>query len=404
MKYIINLNNVKYIINLNNIYNYSKKFINSRNLYFILYLYNNHNFIKFLYKIKYKNIFSFNNKFLKLNNIFKIYNNKIYYKNNFIYKNLNILLNYNNILLNKSKIKILNNKFIILNKNKNNNKIYSNSILYNQLYIHKKINKISKKINKFSNYNNKNYNNIIKKINIIEDLLNLKEINCNKTNLISNNNLFYYNNYLFDLIFNFNKNKLNYYIKFNLINKFELINSNYYIEFNKFDLNEYLNKNFKNYKYFKNNYKSVNNSFINSYYILINSFYNQYKKQNIILNLKNFELIIKKTINYIKINNKGSSNYNINDILNLKIINLINYIYKKNNLKVIIYYPILLNFKKLSKYKTSNLCSISFHNTLKFIINNSINKQYDWIKDIKSNIISNNLVPFSNNWINKFKI
>lgn len=57
--------------------------------------------------------------------------------------------------------------------------------------------------------------------------------------------------------------------------------------------------------------------------------------------------------------------------------------------------PIILNLIKLTLLNTGFLTSASFQNTIKILINTALNKYYDWLIDLKSNIINSIIIPLS---------
>lgn len=459
--YDYNINYFKFKLNYFYYY-YLIKFLNFNKFYYILYKYNilykfidlyliykfilNNNKLLILepYKLKlifYNNNILYNNKYynIKENFNYKIlfFNNYNYKLNNnfflfnhiYIYKICNyITLNYINLYFCYKLVNIYYNKYN-LNILKKTQIIYKSIINKNlknswKYYI---INNNLLKFNLFNNIN-KTYNNLNIKLKINDIIFNVNKIE----NLLENTNILYKNNliYIFNIfILNINQlyfDKINnlIYIKFknfnlllnnlniikcinlnyfnNILNINELLNNTQQIQITKLNIQYIIDSIFYNNIYYMSMKKATFYSFIFSYMLLVESLFYIYNINYINTPLIHFELFIRKMLSFVQILN-SYNNIFIGDIIDYKLVLLINFSYKINNLKLLKYKPIVLGLTKLSMASSGLLTQISFQKILKQIVKNALNITYDWLVDIKSNILINFLLPSNLGWLEHFR-
>jgi hypothetical protein len=357
-------------------------------------------------------------------------NNIKYYKISSYITLYNLHLISNLFYINKIK---LYNKFILFSYIPLYKQILINTILYNYLKYNWYINLYNNLfLNKFIILNNiyfyfsnifKNIeylNDIIFSLNIINDLFEIKQ-NKITSYYISKDDILnisiYYKKYDYTIgLFEINLKYINFFLKIYLYktisdnqinyilnNSFEIIYAGQVLSTGTFNINKIIKYLYYNNLNYFNYYISSYNSLIYIYMILTESLLIQYNLQGIKLNKSNFEIIIKKMISFVQIFESGHTTLLKGDIINLQIINLINRSYIKNGMFFAKFTPIILGLIKLTLLNTGFLTSASFQNTIKILINAALNKYYDWLIDLKSNIINSIIIPISSGWFEKFR-
>nr|QEH58566.1 RNA polymerase b''-subunit [Piridium sociabile] len=148
------------------------------------------------------------------------------------------------------------------------------------------------------------------------------------------------------------------------------------------------------YSYYNYNgvYKSCRLAFLSIQVILIKSLQSQYFFQNINIPRIHFELIIKQMTSYCKIINVGDINYNINDIYYLQNIHLLNLSILKHGYQPTFYVPIILGITKCILAFSGFLSTSSFQETLKKLSYSALNFTSDWLIDLKSQVLTNEVI------------
>eukprot|EP00920_Eleutheroschizon_duboscqi_P010249 GHVT01023793.1.p10 GENE.GHVT01023793.1~~GHVT01023793.1.p10 ORF type:complete len:455 (-),score=-31.11 GHVT01023793.1:291-1655(-) len=151
-------------------------------------------------------------------------------------------------------------------------------------------------------------------------------------------------------------------------------------------------------KLYYNQYKSSKNTLIFIANIIIESIVKQYISNKIFLPGAYFELIVKRITSFVLIINTGDSSFEINDLVSILIIKTINNALNKFSYKQTRYTPILIGITKSTLAASGLLSSVSFQSTLKILSKQLLEKNCDWLNDIKSNIIATSLVPLGTGW------
>ncbi|MCM0158236.1 hypothetical protein [Candidatus Nardonella dryophthoridicola] len=126
---------------------------------------------------------------------------------------------------------------------------------------------------------------------------------------------------------------------------------------------------------------------------IINEIQNVYKLQNVNINSKHIEIIIKQMLKKVIIKDQGDSKFIINDIVDINKIKKINKELKKNNKKEIKFEYRLMGITKSSLLTNSFISSASFQETTKILTESAILGKTDFLKGLKENIIVGNLIP-----------
>lgn len=157
----------------------------------------------------------------------------------------------------------------------------------------------------------------------------------------------------------------------------------------------------------KLNYYNQHISYVSTnlfiYNALIESLLTQYLKQGIIIPSIHFELIAKKMTSFAKINHPSESVFVSGDILEATKIFVINNIFKYLGYEEILYSPIIVGITKSSLCYAGGLTSISFRDLFNNIIKLGLKGiTIDWLTDIKSNLITSNLIKTGSGWYRHF--
>nr|QEM01644.1 plastid-encoded DNA-directed RNA polymerase beta''B [Nephromyces sp. ex Molgula occidentalis] len=398
-----------------------------------------------LLKFKYDNYEVLNSKtsnyFINfLNKYLTIIDNK-YYK----------LLNFNNILNNTTKPPIyINNSYLVpkhtlitnLHKNiipLNKSYILSNTKISSKFPKEKEINiQLSKYLNKYNSINNFYNLNISNSVSLLFSTLKSPKKSSDiisglqyietifESKIKSYNWLIINTGYLIEQVSYNNYDELN-----NLfINKLLILNdlNNYSIstgitsKINSFFLEPtsiisggsislyessynpvlLLDLKFKTLLNYFNQFKATKISFNFIFNIIIESLYTQYISNNINIPLIHFEILTKKMTSWVKIIHTGNSSFKIGDILPLTIIHLTNFSYILYNKNSIIYKPIILGISRSVLASSGFLTAASFQQTLKILINATLENQIDWLVDLKAKLILSDLISTGSGWYRFF--
>lgn len=438
--FIINYNNIiVFPININNklnIYTYNK-YIKVNNITLSQF--------NLIYKESY-NIYKKKNKIF---NLINTYIPKIYLIDNLIYKTFLIKYNFlnlnylfiKNILFPKNIISqifhrqlisnystrfLFNNKYLI-NNSLNIYSLYKNYIYISTYYNYWKnlfINKYTFNFFKGIYLNKKKYFSVDSIKDITSGLISIETIfearslpNIylipTKLSILTNifllyeentlNYLWKYNLYTFsnkNLLFfsNIHSNFLNYLYE----HKTSIIMPNNIITSGNYSINILLLKLFShNLNYYTQN-KAIKLSHIFIYNLIVESLLKQYFKNGINIPSIQFELIVKKMTSFVKINYKGDSSLLENDIFDFSKLKILNYTLNILGYKQMLYSPIILGITKSVLACSGFFASISFQEIIKFLIKLSIEYSTDWLTDLKSNIITTDLIKTGSGWHRHF--
>nr|YP_009186578.1 hypothetical protein [Cyclospora cayetanensis]AKO71998.1 hypothetical protein [Cyclospora cayetanensis] len=392
------------------------------------------------------------NIYIKQNKKFNLINTyfpKLYLIDNIFYKIICIKYNFSklnylfikNILLPKNLITQLIHKqfinnyitFLLNNKSliKNSVKIYSLYINYiylttyytywKNLFSYKYIFNFLKGIYLYKK-NISNFNESIKditsgliSIEIIFEAKALPNIYLIPSKLSILNNLF----------ISYEETTLNYLWKYNLYT-FSNKNLLFFTEINTISLNKIYEHNtaillpnniitsgnysinillLKLFSYNLNFYKqdhSIIMSHIFIFNLIIESLLKQYFKNGINIPSIQFELIAKKMTSFVKINYIGDSSLLENDIFEYTKLKILNYTLFTLGYKQILYIPIILGITKSILACSGFFLSISFQEIIKYLIKLSIEVSTDWLSDLKSNIITTDIIKTGSGWQRHF--
>lgn len=442
-----------------------KNILKKNNIIFPIKLHINNNIYIFIYfkYFKINNItLSFNNLiykesysiYKKKNKLFNLINNyipKLYLIDNLFYKT--ILIQYNfidinylfikNIIIPKNIVsQILHRQFINNNFNIllfNNNKylinnflhiyyIYKNYIYITTYYTYWK-NLFSNKyifnffrgiiLNKKKYYSNNSIKDITSGLILIEIIFEAKILPNiyfipQKLNILTNIFLLYEENtlnYLWNYslyTFSYNKKKLLFFTEINSYsnyiyeNKTSILTPNNIIIPGNYSINILLLKLFSHNLNFYMQDQAIKLSHIFIFNLIVESLLKQYFKNGINIPSIQFELIAKKMTSFVKINYSGDSALLENDIFDFNKLKILNYILYTLGYKQILYSPVVLGITKSVLACSGFFASISFQEIIKFLKKLSIEHSIDWLSDLKSNIITTNLIKTGSGWHRHF--
>ncbi|XP_026189604.1 DNA-directed RNA polymerase subunit beta''-like [Cyclospora cayetanensis] len=147
---------------------------------------------------------------------------------------------------------------------------------------------------------------------------------------------------------------------------------------------------------------SITMSHIFIFNLIIESLLKQYFKNGINIPSIQFELIAKKMTSFVKINYIGDSSLLENDIFEYTKLKILNYTLFTLGYKQILYIPIILGITKSILACSGFFLSISFQEIIKYLIKLSIEVSTDWLSDLKSNIITTDIIKTGSGWQRHF--
>lgn len=151
-------------------------------------------------------------------------------------------------------------------------------------------------------------------------------------------------------------------------------------------------------------YESSKLSLFYIYNLITHSLISQYSYYNINIEKMYFNVIVRNLCSKVIITNSGESCFQKNTIFNNNYIHLINICLLKNNHKPILYRPIFLGLTKFTFSESGLLSGGSFQSTLLFLSKSAAIGSSDWLSNLKSNLISSNLIPSGTGWYRYFNI
>ncbi len=126
---------------------------------------------------------------------------------------------------------------------------------------------------------------------------------------------------------------------------------------------------------------------------IVNEVQNVYRLQEVKINDKHIEIIIRQMLRRITIKDPGDTNYLIGDQMEISRVRIINKELKNKNKKLIKYSCDLLGITKASLATESFISSASFQETTKILTESAISSKIDELRGLKENVIVGRLVP-----------
>nr|WPW47569.1 RNA polymerase subunit beta' [Coccidia sp. AB-2023a] len=145
-------------------------------------------------------------------------------------------------------------------------------------------------------------------------------------------------------------------------------------------------------------YNSSKQSLFFAMNLILESLINQYLYQGISLPSIHFEIMAKKMTSCVKIKYPGDLTVVSGDKLPLTVVEMLNISCKLNGFSMCTYEPIILGITKSTLANSGFLSSISFQETLKLLSNLALQQSVDWLSDLKSKLISTDLIPSGIGW------
>lgn len=391
--------------------------------------YNLHKNFKFKKRILHvKNEINKNPVYLEKFNINKVFLN---IQLNTKYKNIFIQENLSNKNLSISKVSRLKTVFIKPYSNVYNLHNYiikfpvSNNKLYNlktsffrelNFQLYKLILKNTNYLNFRSNFINKSKTQYKLGLDVLESLFEMIE-NITDIFIINSNigcilDFKYYNNTnvlikipIINILYNIQVLKTQKYINYNI----ETLITNTKLVFGG-DVLTTGNIVFQNliYKQFLSNientnlYRSAKLSLSTGFNLLLETLITQFEFQGIFLPYILFEIITTRMASYVKIIDNGYTSLIINDVISLEIVQLVNKSFYTHGFLGSIYTPILIGVSNIVLGNSGLLATISFQETLKTLSSLTLKMQMDWLLDLKSKIITSELLESGTGWYKRF--
>ena len=145
-----------------------------------------------------------------------------------------------------------------------------------------------------------------------------------------------------------------------------------------------------------NNYEACYYSFKKVQKFLLESIQSVYKSQGISISDKHFEIIIKQMTTKVLITYGGDTPLLPREVIDLYHVKYINEVISTYNKKPAIYVPLLLGITKAALNNPSFISAASFQETTRILTKASIEGRVDWLRGLKENIITGQLIPVGN--------
>ncbi len=126
---------------------------------------------------------------------------------------------------------------------------------------------------------------------------------------------------------------------------------------------------------------------------IVNEVQNIYRLQEVKINDKHIEVIIRQMLRRITIKDPGDTNYLVGDQMEISRVRIINKKLKNSNKRIIKYNCDLLGITKASLATESFISSASFQETTKILTESAISSRIDALRGLKENVIVGRLVP-----------
>nr|BBC77647.1 RNA polymerase beta'' subunit [Nitzschia sp. NIES-3576] len=142
-----------------------------------------------------------------------------------------------------------------------------------------------------------------------------------------------------------------------------------------------------------NNYEAVYRSFKKVEFLILNFINETYKEQGVKINLKHFEIIIKQMTGRVMITKSNDCDYFPGEIVSIYYIKYLISIFQQSNKKLPIYVPLLFGISRTALSSPSFLSAASFQETINVLKFAAIEGRVDWLRGLKENVITGNLLP-----------
>ena len=148
--------------------------------------------------------------------------------------------------------------------------------------------------------------------------------------------------------------------------------------------------------------QATNLSQIFIFNLIVESLLKQYFKNGIVMPSIQFELIARKMTSFVKVNYIGDSAISENDIFDFNKLKILNYSLRLLGYEELLYYPVVLGITKSVLAGSGLLASISFQEIIKYLIKLSMEDSTEWLTDLKSKIITTDLIGTGSGWHRHF--
>ena len=145
-----------------------------------------------------------------------------------------------------------------------------------------------------------------------------------------------------------------------------------------------------------NNYDACYYSFKEVQKFILESIQSVYKSQGISISDKHFEIIIKQMTTKVLITYEGDTPLLPREVVDLYHVKYINEVVSTYNKKLAIYVPLLLGITKAALNNPSFISAASFQETTRILTKASVEGRVDWLRGLKENIITGQLIPVGN--------
>jgi DNA-directed RNA polymerase subunit beta' len=154
------------------------------------------------------------------------------------------------------------------------------------------------------------------------------------------------------------------------------------------------------------NYESSYKSFTKVQSFILNSVQSVYESQDVKINDKHLEVVIKQMTTKVLITSEGNTPLLIKEVIDLYHIQYINQVIKMEQKQSAFYVPLLIGITKGALNNPSFISAASFQETTRVLTRAAIDGRMDWLRGLKENIIIGHLIPAgtgSKNYQNCFK-
>jgi len=209
-------------------------------------------------------------------------------------------------------------------------------------------------------------------------------------------------------LFDFKNNNLLYYTELNnnivypYENSTSIILPQNIITCGNYSINILLLRLFSHNLEYYNQDQAIKISHLFAFNLIVESLLKQYLKNGVIIPSIQFELLVKKMTSFVRINHIGSSSLIENDIFDFSILESLNYSFYTFGYTQLLYTPIVLGISKSILCSSGFLASISFQDIIKNLMSLTVENSVDWLTDLKSKIITTDLIKTGSGWYRHF--
>ncbi len=126
---------------------------------------------------------------------------------------------------------------------------------------------------------------------------------------------------------------------------------------------------------------------------IINEIQTIYNNEGVTINDKHIEIIIRQMFSKVRVKNPGDSDFGMGEIVLKDAVDEVNNKLKSAGKEIVKFTEILMGITKASHYSQSFLSAASFQETVKVLINASLNGRVDVLRGLKENVILGRLIP-----------